>query len=226
MPEPDRLPEFTRETLPRNFRTWQQISDAGLEPVGPPVGLLVWTPRNAYSSKNAKVYDASRARVPGPRDPDIFDLCEEFDGLDQEILVLAQWSQWAPLAKAEVPRMPGVYLARRGPVGPLVYVGRAGERKGEGLHGRLRRYTSGKALASGLGEAVFDRALADPEWLRERLVEVECGRPMRATEWGKADLAWADVHVCWVVTESGKAAEALEKKVLALESVDWWNRAR
>ncbi len=196
VPEPDPLPEFTRETLPRHFRTWQQISDAGLEPVGPPVGLLVWTPRDAYSSKSTKVYDASRARVPAPREPDIFDLCEDSGGLDREVLALAPWSRWVPLAEAEVPRMPGVYLARWGPAGLLIYAGRAGERRGEGLRGRLRRYTSGKALASGLGEAVFDRALADPEWLRERLAEVESGRPRRATEWGKAALAWADVHVC------------------------------
>ncbi|MET9515561.1 hypothetical protein [Streptomyces sp. NPDC002994] len=90
----------------------------------------------------------------------------------------------------------------------------------------MRRYTSGKALASGLGEAVFDRALADASWLRERLAEVETGRPKRATDWGKAALAWADLHVCWAVTASGDAAEALEKKVLTLETVDWWNRDR
>ncbi|MFG2569171.1 hypothetical protein ACGFR6_27560 [Streptomyces sp. NPDC048567] len=102
----------------------------------------------------------------------------------------------------------------------------AGERSGEGLRGRLRRYTSGKALASGLGEAVFDRALADADWLRERLAEVEAGRPNRATEWGKAALAWADLHICWAVTESGEMAGLLEKKVLALETVDWWNRGR
>ncbi|GLX50853.1 hypothetical protein Shyhy01_38030 [Streptomyces hygroscopicus subsp. hygroscopicus] len=82
---------------------------------------------------------------------------------------------------AEVPQMPGVYLAKRGAAGPLVYVGMAGERQGEGLRGRLRRYTSGKALASGLGEAVFDRALVDPQWRRERLAEAETGRSRRAT---------------------------------------------
>ena len=142
------------------------------------------------------------------------------------LAALASWSVWVPLAEAQVPRSPGVYLARRGAEGPLVYVGMAGERQGAGLRGRLRRYTSGKALASGLGEAVFDRALADTQWLRERLAEVESGRPRRATEWGKAALAWADLHVCWAVPESSKAAEALERKVLALKDVNWWNRAR
>ncbi|MFC5803992.1 hypothetical protein [Streptomyces formicae] len=147
--------------------------------------------------------------------------------VSREIEELAGWSAWVPLAAAaEVPRLPGVYLARRGPGGPLVYVGMAGERGGSGLCGRLRRYTSGKALASGLGEAVFDRALADPAWLRERLAEVEGGSPMRATGWGKAALAWADIHVCWAVTESGEAAAALEKQVLASKTEEWWNRAR
>ncbi|UUN30277.1 hypothetical protein [Streptomyces sp. FIT100] len=147
-------------------------------------------------------------------------------GVGRDIEDLAGWSAWVPLTAAEVPRLPGVYLARRGPDGPLVYVGRAGERGGSGLCGRLRRYTSGKALASGLGEAVLDRALADPAWLRERLAEVEGGRAMRATSWGKAALAWADIHVCWAVAESGEAAAALEKQVLALKTEQWWNRAR
>lgn len=144
----------------------------------------------------------------------------------KEPLTMASWSDWVPLSNADVPRSPGVYLARQGAVGPVVYVGMAGQRSGQGLRGRFRRYTSGKALASGLGEAVFDRALADVAWLRQRLAEVETGRPMRATDWGKAALAWADLHVCWAVTETSEAAEALEKKVLALETVDWWNRGR
>ncbi|MFE5300659.1 hypothetical protein [Streptomyces sp. NPDC056632] len=144
----------------------------------------------------------------------------------QELLAMADWSDWVPLGGSEAPRLPGVYLARRGPAGPVVYVGMAGERSGQGLRGRLRRYTSGKALAPGLGEAVFDRALADAGWLRERLLEVETGQHMRATDWGKAALAWAEPHVCWAVTQNGNAAVVLEKKVLALETIDWWNRDR
>ncbi|WP_228120411.1 GIY-YIG nuclease family protein [Streptomyces fagopyri] len=145
----------------------------------------------------------------------------------QEVGNLAAWTDWVPLLSADPPLSPGVYLARQGANGPLVYVGvGAGERKAGGLRGRLRRYTSGKALASGLGEAVFDRALADPQWLRERVAEVECGRATRATGWGKAALLWADLHVCWSVTNSREDAVALEKRVLAIEGVDWWNRAR
>ena len=72
---------------------------------------------------------------------------------------------------SHTPRLPGVYLAREGATGELVYVGMAGERRGQGIRERLTIYARGKALASGLGEAVFDRALADPEWLRDRLTE-------------------------------------------------------
>ncbi len=67
---------------------------------------------------------------------------------------LAQWSPWLPFADACrcAPRVPGVYLAREGKHGPLVYVGMADERRGKGLHDRLTIYARGKALASGLGE--------------------------------------------------------------------------
>ncbi|WP_406222875.1 hypothetical protein [Streptomyces decoyicus] len=144
----------------------------------------------------------------------------------RKIQDMAQWTDWVPLISADPPPSPGVYLARQGGDGPVVYVGvGAGARKGGGLRGRLRRYTSGKALASGLGEGLFDRALADRDWLRERLAEVESGRPMRASEWGKAALTWADLHVCWALTESREEALTLESRVLAVQDVDWWNRA-
>ncbi|MCH0538376.1 hypothetical protein I3F58_02125 [Streptomyces sp. MUM 203J] len=102
----------------------------------------------------------------------------------------------------------------------------AGERSGDGLRGRLRRYTSGKALASGLGETVLDRALADPDWLRARLTEAEQGRPMRATDWGRTALERAGLYVCWSVTDDRPAARTLERAVLSLDTVPWWNRAR
>lgn len=94
--------------------------------------------------------------------------------ISREIQDMAPWTDWVPLMSADPPPSPGVYLARQGAGGPVVYVGvGAGDRKGGGLCGRLRRYTSGKALTSGLGEGLFDRALADRDWLRERLTEVE-----------------------------------------------------
>jgi hypothetical protein len=78
-----------------------------------------------------------------------------------------------------------------------------------------------------LGEAAMDRALADPGWLRERLREVEQGRPMRAKSWGQAALARADLHIRWAVTGDRMSAFALERTVLrALGDVELWNRAR
>lgn len=76
---------------------------------------------------------------------------------------VADWSPWLSLDEAVkvAPRLPGVYLARQGEMGPIVYAGMAGERSGQGIRGRLRAYASGKGLVSGLGEAVLDRALAD-----------------------------------------------------------------
>lgn len=134
-----------------------------------------------------------------------------------------------PFAEActAAPRRPGVYLAREGLDGPIVYVGMAGERRGQGIRGRLNVYRRGKALVSGLGEAVMDRALADTGWLHERLAEVEQGRPMRATAWGQAAIVRANLHVCWAITVDGRSASELERAVLlALESGELWNRAR
>ncbi len=148
---------------------------------------------------------------------------------------LAQWSSWVPAAtaRATAPRLPGVYLAREGASGPLVYVGMAGERDGNGRHaprglwGRLGVYSSGKGAVSGLGEAVFDRALADSDWLAVRLEEVRAGRPKRAKDWAAQALARADVHLCWAITTDGAAARALERAVLdAVADRTVWNRAR
>jgi hypothetical protein len=102
----------------------------------------------------------------------------------------------------------------------------AGERRGQGIRGRLSVYATGKGLVSGLGEAVMDRALADVHWLRERTVDVERGRPLRAKAWGQAAFARANLHVCWAITEDRRSAFELERAVLlALESGDLWNRA-
>lgn len=112
---------------------------------------------------------------------------------------LAEWSPWVPFRDAlrSAPRLPGVYLAREGHAGPVVYVGMAGERAGsgkpQGLRGRLRVYASGKALTSGLGEAVADRAFADPYWLSERVDEARRGEPLRARDWGRATFERANL---------------------------------
>ena len=119
-----------------------------------------------------------------------------------------------------------MYLAREGLDGPILYVGMAGEHRGQGISGRLNVYSSGKALVSGLGEAVMDRALANVRWLKERLADVAEGRPLRAKAWGQAALARANLHLCWSPTEDRRSALELERAVLlALDGGDLWNWA-
>jgi hypothetical protein len=102
----------------------------------------------------------------------------------------------------------------------------AGERRGQGIRGRLNVYGSGKALVSGLGEAVMVRALADVDWLRQHLADVEQGRPVRAKAWGQAAFARANLHICWAITGDQRSAVELERAVLrALVGGDLWNRA-
>ena len=142
---------------------------------------------------------------------------------------LAAWSAWRSFderAVSEAPTTPGVYMLREGREGPVVYVGMAGERRGKGLRERLRVYTSGKGMVSGLGEAAMDRALADAAWLRHRLQEVEAGRPERAKRWAAAAIARADLHVRWASTQTADEAKRLERSVLARFESGLWNRRR
>jgi hypothetical protein len=146
----------------------------------------------------------------------------------QALALLADWSPWVPLVNwPSAPRLPGVYVARQGEDGALVYVGMAGERHGHGIQGRLRVYASGKAAVSGLGEAALDRALADKEWLMERLAEVERGEARRATSWAAAALTRADLQMAWATVETPEQARVLERQVLdALSDESLWNRLR
>lgn len=142
---------------------------------------------------------------------------------------LASWSPWVPFGEAatSAPRVPGVYAAREGATGPLIYIGMAGERRGSGLRGRLTVYRSGKAMVSGLGEAVLDRALADPDWVGQRLEEIRAGQPRRAKHWGQAAFVRADLHLRWAQTVDRAAAVVLERACLAaLRNHDLWNRLR
>ena len=142
---------------------------------------------------------------------------------------LADWSPWAemPAALASAPLTPGVYMARDGATGPVVYVGMAGERRGKGIRGRLAVYGSGKGMVSGLGEAAMDRALTDPDWIRKRLEELLAGEPRRAKEWARLALERAGLQVRWAVTADRPAARILELAVLAeLRDAALWNRAR
>ncbi|MBP8182348.1 MAG: hypothetical protein KAZ88_15355 [Acidimicrobiia bacterium] len=151
----------------------------------------------------------------------------------QPLEALAQWSHWLPLADAaaSASRSSGVYVARLGADGQLIYVGMAGPRSGWGVRGRLKAYVSGKGLVSGLGEAALDKALADPDWLRWKTAKVEAGNPSRAKRWGRDALDLLDIYVCWAETSNAAEALILERKCL-LEltdvggdfDIDLWNR--
>ena len=141
------------------------------------------------------------------------------------------WSDWVRWNEAldVAPRKPGVYVVRQRVNHDVVYIGMAGERRGsrdrpQGLRGRLAVYTSGKALASGLGEAVLDRALADPGWLRRQLAELEVNGPSRAKRWGVAAFARADLEVRWTVTDDSQSARDLERSLISDAADVLWNR--
>lgn len=142
-----------------------------------------------------------------------------------------EWSSWVPFveAAAAAPRTPGVYMAREGEAGAIIYIGMAGERKGsgkpKGVQGRLKVYASGKGIASGLGEAVFDRALADADWLRERLAELETTGPRRAKHWGVEAFLRADLHIRWTQTADRASAAALEDRLVRDAGGVLWNKA-
>jgi hypothetical protein len=101
----------------------------------------------------------------------------------------------------------------------------AGERRGQGVRGRLRIYTTGKGMVSGLGEAAADRALADPVFVRERLAQIERGSPERAQIWARLAIEWADLWIRWATVPSREDALRLEVRTIqALRATGLWNR--
>ena len=142
-----------------------------------------------------------------------------------------EWSEWVPFSEAlaSAPRAPGVYMAREGETGEIVYIGMAGERQGsgkpQGIRGRLAIYASGKGLASGLGEAVFDRALADPAWVKARMVGLEASGPLRAKQWGIEAFVRADLRIRWTTTADKASAAALEDLLVRAAGGTLWNKA-
>lgn len=134
------------------------------------------------------------------------------------IMPLADWTTWRPLAEAAraAPALPGVYLARSGPSGPLLYVGLAGESQSSepGLRGSLTIHARGTGAVSGLREAALDRALADAEFVRRRLSEVENGVPTRTRNWAKAAIKWMNIHVCWSSRPDAQSAIDFEDELI------------
>ncbi len=138
------------------------------------------------------------------------------------------WSDWVPFADvlAVAPRSPGVYMMRltaepeRGPV----YIGMAGERKGNGVRGRLAIYVSGQGAASGLGEHAFDRALADPDWVEARLVEAREGRSLRAKRAARAAIDHLGLEVRWTPAATRAEALLIESQLIGQYRGRLWNR--
>lgn len=104
----------------------------------------------------------------------------------------------------------------------IVYVDMAGERarsgknKPSGLRGRLARYASGKATASGFGESALDRALADVAFVKQQLAALEGGEPRRTPEWAKEAIRWHRVELRWTICPDADAARTLEDQGINL----------
>ena len=141
---------------------------------------------------------------------------------------LTAWSKWMPFTPEVVrtaPTAPGVYLFRQ--AGVIVYVGRAGERSGKGLRGRLTIYVSGRAPHSGLGNLALERALQDPAWLRGRVADVEAGALQTVQQWSTLAVERAELDVCWAPVDDTQQSVALERDALnALRAEALWNRLR
>lgn len=150
--------------------------------------------------------------------------CAVMDGL--------AWTDWLPLPHAAnaASRRPGVYQARLGDDGPVVYIGMAALRSGRGVAGRLAKYAGGTAPHSGLGRYALTVAMADPAFLRARLAEVQGGRPADVFTWSRL----AHDHLALRVRSAGMAdvddktavdqAKAVEKTLMG--AADWtslWN---
>lgn len=130
---------------------------------------------------------------------------------------LTAWTEWAPFTEAALtaPRKPGVYMVRVNG-SDIVYVGKSEGRPGSGssgLRGRLAVYRGGKGSTSGFGEAAFDRALADQEFLMARAAEVEAGQPRTARQWAVAAIERVSPELSWAVCLTGAEAAALEAEV-------------
>lgn len=140
---------------------------------------------------------------------------------------LARWSPWLPFADSAAvsTTMPGVYLMRLPKSKQIVYVGMAGERNGQGIRGRMAIYRSGKGAASGFGEAAFDRALADGDFVVGQLTRLHGGENVRLKQWAKDAIAFFAPEICWAETEDRASALVLEKKVEGiLRPHGIWNR--
>ncbi|AZH78959.1 hypothetical protein CSX12_11025 [Microbacterium sp. Y-01] len=139
---------------------------------------------------------------------------------------LAEWSEWQPFAVAapRAPLVPGAYQMRLRE-GTIVYIDMAGERRGQGIRGRLSMYRRGKGAVSGFGEAALDRALANASFIEDDLDSVCAGTPARASVRAQDAIRWLDVEIRWAECDTREAALTLETAALDLLMTHViWNR--
>jgi hypothetical protein len=135
-----------------------------------------------------------------------------------ELRELAEWSVWTPLAEAlpEAPRSAGVFLLLEPSARVVRHVGRAGERSGggspQGLYGGIRALVTGHAPLTGFAEAALDRALADPDFVRERVA----GPPQPVRRWAAAAVRRLELDVSWTTCPDSDEARWLAGRVAEL----------
>jgi hypothetical protein len=147
---------------------------------------------------------------------------DAYQGALASVDASANWSDWASFAAvgARAPTTSGVYLFRTSPEHRVIYVGIAGPRDGNGtkdpsgLRGRFAIYRGGRV--TGFGQAIFDTALADREFLSARLAELETGTPRRGVDWVRAAYEHYRPEVRWVSVNNKQQAIDLEKRIVTL----------
>ena len=134
----------------------------------------------------------------------------EGDDTAARLAGLADWTPWMILDEAveDAPKLPGVFLARRGKDGPIIHLEDIVDET-KGLRARFSNYAGRKGMTYGLGLLVINDALNDPAFLRKQLGKVEAGGYRRLHDWSRAAFDHQRIMVCWATTRSGAAAEEL-----------------
>lgn len=132
------------------------------------------------------------------------------------------WTEWLPIADAvrAAPREAGVYMARNS-AGSVVYIGRAGERRGVGVAGRLRAYATGKSPDSGLIGKAADRALADSAFTHRICEHAKARRPTTLRQLAVSALHYHGIQVRSAATVEAPAVEL--ELIRRYPSDDLWN---
>ncbi|MBT2498612.1 hypothetical protein J7E25_05850 [Agromyces sp. ISL-38] len=153
----------------------------------------------------------------------------EYDEAVAAVEAAADWSAWAPFAAVatSAPTTPGVCLFRAN--SRIIYLGVAGPRDGNGrkdptgLYGRFSIYRGGRI--TGFGQAIFDMALADRDFLAARQAELEAGSAQTRRRLGRAAYEHISPDVRWTTVLTKLDALQLEKSIVGLLRVyDLLNR--